>query len=227
MHGPKMKGFAEMAVAKASRELVPPIPAPTPVQQQPPPPIISPRLVLATTNGSKSSQLAVPQIIVPLETTPGSTSLHVRAHSSPAPMPYHERSYSSPVHTAGSPDEAYYSTASPSYSSVMEAEDFRQPSRPASGVLTRDTSRDSFLSNDLALDVRHERSQSYSGVLRDNDTISVTSSNSATSNASSKGMHVYNTYTQVSCTTQLVSVDGSNGCSVYSYICVPKEQPFL
>lgn len=188
-----MKGFAEMAVAKTSRELVPPVPAPTAViNQQLQRPTISPHLVVSAKNGGSKLLLPkpVPQIIVAPESASQSlttTPVHVRAHSSPAPMPYHERSYSSPLHSPGS-DEAYYSTASPSYSSVMEAEDFRQRSRPASGVLTRQSSRDSFLSNDSLLDARHERSRSYSGVIeRDNDNISVASTNSSASNTSGKG----------------------------------------
>ncbi|CAI7997210.1 hypothetical protein GBAR_LOCUS2097 [Geodia barretti] len=119
--------------------------------------------------------------------SPSPTSVHIRGHSSPSQMTFHERSYSSPVDAVSSPgsDEAYYSTASPSHSSVvMEAEDFRQSSRPGSGFFTRQSSRDSFLSNDSALDPRHERSQSFTGPVRESDSISVAS---ATTIGSSKG----------------------------------------
>jgi hypothetical protein len=191
MQGPKMKGFAEMAVARVSHhELVPPQPAQAPPTLQPSytKPTISPRLVVATKNGgSPAAQNAIPTIIVPEDSTsmsPSPTSVHIRGHSSPSQMTFHERSYSSPVDAVGS-DEAYYSTASPSRSSiVMEAEDFRQSSRPGSGFFTRQSSRDSFLSNDSALDPRHERSQSFTGPVRESDSISVAS---ATTIGSSKG----------------------------------------
>ena len=198
MQGPKMKGFAEMAVARVSHhELVPPQPAQAPPTLQPSytKPTISPRLVVATKNGgSPAAQNAIPTIIVPEDSTsmsPSPTSVHIRGHSSPSQMTFHERSYSSPVDAVSSPgsDEAYYSTASPSRSSVvMEAEDFRQSSRPGSGFFTRQSSRDSFLSNDSALDPRHERSQSFTGPVRESDSISVAS---ATTIGSSKGKHNY------------------------------------
>ena len=186
-----MKGFAEMAVAKVSHhELVPPQPVPTPTLQPYLKPTISPHLVVATKNGgSPAAHNTIPTIIVLEDSSsksPSPTPVHIRGHSSPAPMTFHERSYFSPVDTMGSPgsDEAYYSTASPSHSSVMEAEDFRQPSRPVSGVFTRQSSRDSFLSNNSALDPRHERSQSFTGPVRESDFISVAS---ATTTGSSKG----------------------------------------
>ena len=185
MHGPKMKGFAEMAVAKATgHELVPPHPAPTPSSYSKP--TISPRLVVAAKNGG--SHLApIPTIIVGDDKSTSPSPVHVHGHSSSPPIAFHERSHSSPVGSPGS-DEAYYSTASPSYCSVMEAEDFRQGSRPGSAVLTRHSSRDSFLSNDSMLDSRHERSQSFTGPVRDSDSISVAS---ATSSASSKGILLF------------------------------------
>ncbi|CAI7997211.1 hypothetical protein GBAR_LOCUS2097 [Geodia barretti] len=58
MQGPKMKGFAEMAVARVSHhELVPPQPAQAPPTLQPSytKPTISPRLVVATKNGGSPS----------------------------------------------------------------------------------------------------------------------------------------------------------------------------
>ena len=200
MHGPKMKGFAEMAVARVSHhELVPPHPAPPPVaglsltQPSYPKPTISPRLVVATTKNGSAYNPSIPTIVVPEDTASSKSHspplpVHIRGHSSPAPMTFHERSYSSPVETVGSPgsDEAYYSTASPSYSSVMEAEDFRLSSQPGSR-LSRHSSRDSFLSNDSAMDPRHERSQSFTGPVRESDSISVAS---ATTTDSSKGKHL-------------------------------------
>jgi hypothetical protein len=195
MHGPKMKGFAEMAVAKVSHELVPPQPVVPAAAATVPPsvkPTISPRLVVAAQNGSHLAPSPIPTIVVAEDKSsfsPSRTPVHIRVHSSPAPMPFHERSYSSPVETVGSPgsDEAYCSTASPSHSSVvMEAEDFQSQSRPGSGALVRHSSRDSFLSNDSTLDVRHERSQSFTGPMRENDTISVASSVSTASTASTK-----------------------------------------
>ena len=188
-----MKGFAEMAVAKTSRDLAPPQPSPVHLHVPVPKPTIhvSPHLVVAGRHGSQVAPKSIPKIIVAEEETTKSatpTPVHIRAYSSPAPVPSHERSFSSPVDTMSSPgsDEAYYSPSSPSYSSVMEAEDFRGRSRPASTVLTRQTSRDSFLSDDSMFDDRHERSQSFTGPVRDRDDISVVSANST---ASSKGVH--------------------------------------
>ena len=199
MHGPKMKGFAEMAIAKSRYELAPTQPTPM-AREQPSKPFIAPRLVVAGKHGSQVvPKHTIPTIITPRDNASSKsatpTPVHVRAYSSPSPIPYHERSFSSPVDAASSPgsDEAYYSPVSPSHSSVMEGEDFRERSRPASGVLIRHNSRESFLSNDSMLNDRHERSQSFTGPMRDSDAVSVESSSSATSTASSKGAH--NTYT--------------------------------
>ena len=101
MHGPKMKGFAEMAVAKSSHELLPPQPTPRATE----PPTISPRLVVSAKHSSQMAQIPVSTIQIAEEKSSRSgttTPIHVRASSSPAPMPYHERSYSSSVETAGS-----------------------------------------------------------------------------------------------------------------------------
>ena len=221
MHGPKLKGFAEMAVAKSYRNttLVPPGTHETTVV----PPSTShtaplrlpesngtPRLVVAAKNGAQlSPRPVVPEILVVRDHDSeyyAPSPIHVRSSSSPAPMPVHVRSYSSPVDTASAmgyrlePDEAY-STASPSRSSIVEAENFRRMSRPGSGVITRHDSRDSFLSNDSALDDRHERSQSFSGPMRNDDTVSVASSSSRASTASTRGAELYNYY---ACTTAVL-----------------------
>ena len=96
MHRPKMKGFAEMAVAKSSHELLPPQPAPRTTE----PPTISPRLVVSAKHSSQVAQIPVPTIRIAEEKSLRSTTttpIHVRAFSSPTPMLYHKRSYSSPV----------------------------------------------------------------------------------------------------------------------------------
>ena len=186
MHGPKMKGFAEMAVAKSSHELLPPQPAPRATE----PPTISPRLVVSAKHSSQVAQIPVPTVRIAEEKSSRSattTPIHIRASSSPAPMPYHERSYSSPIETASSAGSRGDSSSSPSRSSVMEGEDFRRRSRPGSTVLTRQGSQDSFSSNELVLNGRHEHSQSFSEPVRDNDTISVASSTSTASTASAGG----------------------------------------
>ena len=194
-----MKGFAEMAVARAKHDLAPPHPAPVARVQLSNPPI-SPQLVVAAKpNGSQVALKPTPQILViEGEDSNSSTPSPVHLRISPSPpglTPLHVRSYSSPVDTASSAgsrgdlDEAYHSTtASPLYSTVMEAEDFRRRSRPASGILSRHDSRDSFLSNDSMLDDHHDRSQSFTSPVRDNDTISVGSSTTTASTASGKGM---------------------------------------
>ena len=158
-------------------------------------------MVAAKPHGSQVAQkpTRAPQILViegedSNSSTPSPVHLQT-SQSPPAPTPLHVGSYSSPVDTASSAgsrgdlDEAYHSTAaSPSYSTVMEAEDFRRRSRPASGILSRHDSRDSFLSNDSMLYDHHDRSQSFTGHVRDNDTISVGSSTTTASTASGKGM---------------------------------------
>lgn len=197
-----MKGFAEMAVSKASRELVPPQPAPTATVPFPEH-TISPRLVVAAKHGSQVAPKPLPGTLLVEDKSKAymPTPIHVRTYLSPAHIPSHVRSYSSPVDTVSSAgsrgdlDEAYYSTASPSYLSVMEAEDFRRRSRPVSGNMTRQDSRDSFLSNDSMLDECHEHSQSFSGAMSDNDAVSVASTSSGTSTVSARGIvhvHVHN-----------------------------------
>ena len=175
-----------MAVARSTHELLPPQPAPLTTK----PPTISPRLVVSSKHRSQVAQLTVPTIRVSAEKTSRSantTPLHVRASSSPAPMPSHERSYSSPVDTVSSAGSQGASSSSPSHSSVMEGEDFRRRSRPGSSVLTRQESQDSFSSNELVLNGRHEHSQSFSEPVRDQDTISVASSTSSASSTSAGG----------------------------------------
>ena len=102
MHGPKMKGFAEMAVAKSSHELLPPQPAPRATE----PPTISPRLVVSVKHSFQVAQTP-PVSTIPIAEEKCSkstmtTPIHVRASSSPAPMLYHEHSCSSPVETVSS-----------------------------------------------------------------------------------------------------------------------------
>lgn len=196
-----MKGFAEMAVARAKHDLAPPHPAPV-ARVQLTKPTISPQLVVAAKpHSSQVAPKSTPQIVV-IEGEDSNSStpspVHLRmSPSPPASTPLHVRSYSSPVDTASSAgsrgdlDEAYHSTAaSPSYSSVMEAEDFRRRSRPVSGILSRQDSRDSFLSNDSMLYDHNDRSQSFTGHVKDNDTISVGSSTTTASTASGKGKYI-------------------------------------
>ena len=91
-----MKGFAKMAIAKSSHELL--TPQPTLIATEPP--TISPRLVVSAKHSSQVAQIPVPTISIAEEKCSRSattTPIHVRASSFPAPMLYYKCLYSSPV----------------------------------------------------------------------------------------------------------------------------------
>ena len=209
MHGPKMKGFAEMAISKAhispSHLSVSSLVANGNTSRQSGSHVSvngngysrqqSSSSTFALNNGRSSApttplrfnlQVAptsVPDITVVMDDKSSSTS------HSPSPVHIDSLSRCSNIDAVSSqlePDEAY-ATASPSHSvSEVEGEYIQRRSRPGSAIFGRQTSRDSFPSvSSLFVGSHHERSRSFSGRVS-KDTISTSSSVSNFSSTSAK-----------------------------------------